>query len=150
MQEFMDESIEISLPAARTIAAAMREIAEVDGIHPNEARLLDTFEADLPQDGSPCTVALDTINNRDLHEAFFKSLLLVAYADGMLTELEEERIAHYAQLLSVASDDLTTWKSDVASSLLSVFSGVQIFRDSVFEMGRDLGLSEQDINAILT
>ncbi len=149
MKQLMDDGIDITLPAARTIAAAMREMACVDGLHPNEAEILRTFEEDLPAQELPPEVALETLDAPELREAFFKSLLLVAYADGRLSPEEQGVIDRYTAALSMDPQQVQIWQSDVAGTLLSLFEGVQIYRESVTELGRDLGLSDELIEQAL-
>lgn len=147
MNPFMDQAAELDAAAARTIAAAMREVARADGDHPAEEKIIDAFIADLPP--GPHTVDLSTIDTPLKREAFLKSLLLVAFADGQVSEAENALIHNYAVALGVSAPLLTRAVADVASALLSSFAGVQLFRDQVLALGEQLGLSKAQVGAAL-
>ena len=84
-----------------------------------------------------------------LEEAFLKSLVLVAYADGKVSNAERAVIERYAAALGSDAPTLSHIFIDVASSLLSRFAGVQIWRNEVSEIGRQMGLEDDAIEQAL-
>lgn len=147
MRSLMKGKADLDAAAAHTIAAGMREVAEADGAHPEELALIDAFEADLPAGGG--TVDLDTLATPAAKEAFLKSLVLVAYADGGVSAAERAVIDRYAVALGADAPKLTSLYVEVASSLLSRFAGVTLWRDEVAAIGREMGLGDSAIDAAL-
>lgn len=147
MQDIMGTAAELDADAARTVAAAMREVARVDGSHPREEALIDAFEADLPGDAG--AVDLSTLKSAADKEAFLKSCVLVAFADGSLSDAELELLKRYTAGMGLDPADLTRATRDVASALLSQFAGVKVYRDQVVQIGRQLGLDDKTIQSTL-
>lgn len=144
---FVPSEVDLDEAAARTFAAAMREVARCDGEHPEEAEIIDAFEAQLPAGGS--TVDLATLTTDAHKDAFLRSLVLVAFADGRVSDEERAVIARYADALSIPADTRTAAWTDVASALLSVFSGVKTYRSQVVALGESMGLDQATIDRIL-
>lgn len=143
MRDIMQGTFELGDEAIHAIAIGMREVARADGAHPSELALIEELEKDIPAgDGEIHLEALDTEAAR---EAFIKSLVLVAYADGKVTDREREIVNHYASNLGISAVKLEEAWIEVASALLSHFSGVKLYREHVLQLGRDLGLSEAAI-----
>ncbi len=145
--DLMAGTVDLDAAAAHTIAAAMRAVARCDGEHPRELALIDAFESELPAGGG--ALDLGAITGAGAREAFLKSVVLVAYADGRVTTRERELIAGYAAELGVSDAELTAVWTDIASSLLSTFSGVRAYRDEVVSLGRSMGLDEATVAAAL-
>ncbi len=146
MRELM-QPVEIGDEAAHTIAAGMREVSLADGEHPLELELIKQFEADLSPGDS--RVDLTTLDNDGLKEAFLKSLALVAYADGALSEAEQTVFYGYSTALGIDRERAHALLIDVAEVMLSFFSGVEVFRDEVVEIGAHLGLDGEAISRAL-
>lgn len=141
-------AIDIDAATAHAIAAAMREVSRADGVHPAEEALIDAFLADLPPEGAG-KVDLDALADPAHREAFLKSLLMVALADGELNDAELGVVKGYATKLGVSDAALHTLINDVGSYLLSAFHGVHVFRDEVVELGHRLGLDDAAIDRAL-
>ncbi len=146
MREIMQAAIELDARAAHAIAAAMRELAKVDGEHAHELALIDAFEADLPP---AVASSLADVNTPEAREALLKSLVLLAFADGPMTPGERAHIQAVAAQLGLTDADVSRATVDVASVMLSGFSGVTVFREQVHALGRDLGLDEDTIKKVL-
>jgi|GEM_PF-1689669 len=144
---FVTSEVDLDAAAAHTIAAAMREVAECDGEHPREVELIDQFESQVP--GERGAVDLSSLNTSEHKEVFLKSLVLVAFADGRVTDQERAVIDRYADALQIDADTRTRAWTDVASSLLSVFSGIQNYRSQVVLLGESMGLDRATIDRIL-
>lgn len=147
VRDLMSTPVDLSAAAARTIAAGMREVARVDGTHPQEEALLDLFEEDLPP--GETVVDLTTLTDAPAKEAFLKSLVLVAYADGGVSAEERRVINGYAAALGMDTEALGTLFLDVAASLFSRLAGARIWKDEVAEIGREMGLPESAIQDAL-
>jgi uncharacterized membrane protein YebE (DUF533 family) len=141
-----EQPLDIDGPTAALIAAGMRAVARADGdIHPQELALIDAFEADLPQGGLPHPhTALAT---RDLRAAYVRSLVMVALADGAISEVEREVIGRLVGELGVDEDELETLIEDVKRWFLDRFRGVTVFRDAVASIAQDLGLDPATVPA---
>lgn len=147
MNDLMTGLVDVDGPQGHAIAAAMREIAAVDGIHEAEAELIRRFEKDLP----PLTGEVDSavINTDELRHAYVKSMVLVALSDGSVSALERELVAKKSAAVGIDNHQLSDVYTEVARSLLSAFSGVQIYRQQAVEIGRSLGLGDSDIEDVL-
>jgi len=150
MSETMDGTSDtptLDAAAAQTIAAGMREVAQVDGAHPDELALIDEFASGLPP--GPHAVDLSALGSDIARAAFVQSLVLVAYADGQVTDAERSIIRGYALQLGFDESSLASVWTDIAVDLLSTFSGVQVFRDSVAAIGSEMGLADADVERAL-
>ncbi len=129
--------------AAHVIAAGMREMARLHGMSEEEQRLIDEMEASL--DGPPVDdVDLSALRESDERDAFLRSVVLVALAD------EERALAErWAAELGVDPSGLRDVVRSVASELLAPLKGVRLFRDQVIAQGQALGLSREEVEAIL-
>jgi uncharacterized tellurite resistance protein B-like protein len=147
MHDLMTGLIDVDGPQGHAIAAAMREVAAADGIHEAEAELIRRFEKGLP----PLTSEVDSavINTDELRNAYVKSMVLVALSDGSVSELERELIAQKSAAVGIDNRQLSGVYTEVGKSLLSAFSGVQIYRQQAVEIGRGLGLDDSDIEDVL-
>ncbi|MEY3210287.1 MAG: Tellurite resistance protein TerB [Pseudomonadota bacterium] len=147
MREIMSDLPELSDRAAITIAEAMRQMAHSDGAHPQEVALIEQFESSIDDQTAPSD--LSAIDTPALKEALLKSLALVAFADGGLSEAERAVLEDYGRRLGVDAGDVGRAVSDVAVSLLSTFAGVHVFRDNVIKLGRSMGLDDKLIEETL-
>lgn len=149
MRNLMNAVIEVDERAAHTIAAAMRVVAHADGEHPREIELIAAFEDELPGDPTG-EIDLSTIHTPELREAFLWSLVLVAFADGRVSDEEGQVIHDYAQRLGMGGKEVARAVADVATMLLSNLSGVRIYREQVLALGRKMGLDEHTVQSILS
>lgn len=141
--------VDISGQAASSIMVGMREMAMVDGQqHPRELEMIALLESDLDGDQAD-GVAVDSLNTRELQDAFLKSLALVALVDGALKEPESQLIHRYGAEMGRSQAEVDAVLHDVASIMLSNFAGVTIFRDQAVQIGRSLGLDDAAISAVL-
>jgi tellurite resistance protein len=148
MRNLMNAVIEVNPAAAHTIAAAMRVVARADGNHPREEELIDAFEGEIP--GEPTgEIDLAVIDSPELQEAFLWSLVLVAFADGAVSDAEGQVIHDYAQRLGLSSKEVARAVADVAAVLLSNLAGVRIYREQVVALGRKMGLDEHTVQSVL-
>jgi hypothetical protein len=144
---FVTSDIELDAAAAHTIAVAMREVAECDGEHPREVELINKFESQVP--GSDGAIDLSSLSTDEHREVFLKSLMLVAFADGRVSDEERAVIDRYADQLQISVDVRAKAWTEVASALLSVFSGIRNYRSQVVLLGESMGLDRAAIDRIL-
>lgn len=147
----MGPGLEISDKAARVIGLAMAEMARVDGMHENEARVLADYMADLGglplDDHTPPDLA--SLSGPQETEALIKSVLLVANADGSFSPEESALLDRYCHTLGVAPATRDAWRQEVAGMMLQAFGGLDSLQDQVADLGRELGLDDAMIDRIL-
>ncbi|TNE85417.1 MAG: TerB family tellurite resistance protein [Deltaproteobacteria bacterium] len=131
-------SIELSDNAVKALAIAMRDVARADGEHPREMQLIQEFARGLELGEDPAD--LSTIAGPTEAELFLKSLVLVALADGVVTEGEGQVIRDYADRLGFGEPEVARCTTDVAAGMLSELQGVTHFREQVIEIGERMGL----------
>ncbi len=147
LPRFVTGEVDLDAAAAHTIAAAMREVALCDGEHPREVQLIDAFESQVP--GSTVGVDLSTLTTSGHREVFLKSIVLVAFADGEVTPEERRIVERYADALGLDADMRERAWTEVASALLSVFSGIRNYREQVVLLGESMGLNRETIDRVL-
>ncbi|HJN75035.1 MAG TPA: hypothetical protein QGF58_13995 [Myxococcota bacterium] len=148
MNKIMSKVPDIDSRTGGTIAAAMRVVALSDGLHPREEALIDEFEKSLGTEAT-AEVDLSVIDTPALREAFLKSLVLVAFADGRISEEESVCIRDYATDLGLGEPEVAKAIADVAAHLLGQLAGVKVFREQVVQLGRNMGLDELTIASVL-
>lgn len=148
MPSIMGTVPDIDTQAGAAIAAAMRAVAISDGMHPSEEALILEFEQSIGTSAST-DIDWDAIDTPALKEALLKSCVLVAFADGSISDEESELLHAYANKLGLGEREVAKSIADVAQVLLSQLSGVKIFKDQVLELGRTMGLDELTIHSVL-
>lgn len=147
MIELMPAAVELDAPAAQAISAVLRDVARVDGNHPQELALIGAFEQGLGDThGEPDLSALDT---PELKAALVRSMVLLGLADNHISDAEHARILEWTRKLGLGEADLAREVMDVASAMLGQFQGVHLFRDQVMALGREMGLDEATIRAVI-
>lgn len=142
----MDE-VEIDGPTAAVIASGMLAVALADGeVHPREVALIEQFKADIPDEVDPTGVVLD---DPAVREVFLTSLVMVALADGEITSEERSTLDELARAHGATVDDVARIEREARERMLGHFQGVRHFRDVAASIGRDLGLEDDRIDAVL-
>lgn len=149
MRELFSE-FELDREAASFIAAGLRELAAVDGIHVAELALIEEFERGV----GVATVPFDLTAGHPLQterarELFMRSAILLSMADGEISELEGLKLGQWANQLDIGVERLADLYRDVKVFLLSAFEGAEIFREQAEQIGLDLGLDDEDIQTTL-
>ena len=132
---------------ASFIAAGLRELAAIDGTHDQELALIEAFEADI--DAEPVAFDLSgdhPLTTPELRDLFLRSAIMLALADGHISELEGERLGRWARALDVDVSTLAELYRSVKQGMLRHFQGATLFREQVQEIGRELGLADEDID----
>ncbi len=142
---WLEGEVELDGPQAAAIAEGMRIVAQADGsIHQRELSLIASFEAELPAGGVPA----ERFESADAKMAYLRSIIMVALADGVITDKEEEVIAELCDAQGIGRAQIHTETLEVKRWFLQAFSGVQIFRDAVVRVAKDLGLPESEVEAL--
>jgi uncharacterized membrane protein YebE (DUF533 family) len=145
MHDWFESPVAIDARSAAIIAAGMRAVARADGvIHQRELSLIASFEAEIP----PGTPATGKLEDRGVVDAFVRSLIMTALADGVISDAEHDCIAELCAAHGVDASALQEEVLLVKRKFMSTFSGVSLFRESVLRVARDLGLSERELDAL--
>lgn len=131
-------AVDLDAKMAAVIAAGMRKVALADGdvMHPNELQLIEAFEKDIP----PGTPASGAIRDAGVREVFLKSLVMVALADGRISDSEKAVISDLAAGVGADGDDVERTTHAVKREFLAVFDGVTHFREQVKAVAEELGV----------
>ena len=128
--------VPMSSDDANAIVAALRDIAESDGVHEEELRMIEGFVQALDADLGQAETKLDKMTPQKLalrlvdptlRTVAVQCAVLVAMADGKLSTKERERVIEYANALGVTGKSyeqiertITDWvKSGDVSTLFS-------------------------------
>lgn len=104
-------NIPISADDAVIMAAALKDIAEVDGTHTEEQALIQSLVQELTDDLGDTLPSLPKITPKEiasklidpaLRTVFMQSALLLAMADGKISAPERQRIREYARALDIS------------------------------------------------
>lgn len=120
---------------AEAIARGLHAVAKCDGLHEREAALVASFLADPTKAATalaelerrPAITAAElagALGSTDLRLMFLKSALLLAWADGKVSEEERAIIGTFAAALE-ATDKVDQLEASVKEYLLSHISGIQ-------------------------
>lgn len=142
--EWLREPVQLDAQSASIIASGMRAVARADGvIHQRELNLIASFEASIPT---------GTASSGRLHgeaaDAFLWSVIMTALADGVISDAERTCIGELADAHGIDRDRIDVAELEVKRKFLSVFAGVNFFRDSVVRVAKDLGLPESELEAL--
>jgi uncharacterized membrane protein YebE (DUF533 family) len=145
MTDWFETEVPIDAAAAAMIARGMRQVAQADGmIHQRELALIASFEAGVPE----VSEAEEVIRDQALRTVFLRSLIMVALADGRISEAETARIEELALEQGIPESEVEAETLSVKRRFLSVFAGVDVFRDAVVRVARDLGLPDAEVDAL--
>jgi len=148
----MFEGLEISKESAAWMASGLRALADCDGLHTAELALVEDFERSLgldPTDGTGFDARTSPLGSDDEREVFVRSLQLLALADGQKSSRESEWLEQVCDCLGISAERQTALERDAKMFLLSSLAGVTAFRDQAVGIGHSLGLSQEDIDAVL-
>lgn len=124
---------------AAAIAAGMRDVAMADGsMHQRELSLISAFEGEIPAGTEAAD--LSALTDEAVRTTYLKSLVMVALADGVISDSESTVLATRAAAVGVDADGLEALTNEVKREFLATFSNVRIFADSVKEIAESLGL----------
>ena len=131
---------------ASFIAAGLRELASADGTHPSELALIEAFEQEVGATSANFDLTGDhPLRTPELREMFMRTSILLALADGKISEVEGELIGRWSRTLEIDVAGLAELYRQVKKTMLGHFQGATLFREQAMEIGSELGLEEQDI-----
>jgi uncharacterized membrane protein YebE (DUF533 family) len=150
-------NVEVNAHQAETIARGLYAVAAVDGVHERELALISEFAWGTSDDdddtrggplggGSfgqilplePASVAL-LLPEPALRELFMKAALLVAYADGRVSEAERATIGQFGDALGFAPPALAKLEAEVKDYLLRPLSKLSNV-ETVAKVAKKLGV----------
>jgi tellurite resistance protein len=146
--EFFSE-IDIDFEQVKVLCHAMMAVARVDGVHDNEMRLIREFYASCARSGDPeveevtggdfdVAEAARVFGGSHEHEqAFVKSLILLAYADGSFGEAEDQLIRELAKGVGLDDAAVERLKTATQEYLMASLSHVQNL-DALREVQKEL------------
>lgn len=158
MLEFSDE---LYLDQARCIAQAMWKVAHADNhLHHKEADMVEEFYLQCCQDANletkeetlgswDSSVAKKVLNTQELHRVLIYSCYLIGFVDGEFSQEERDVILEIQKDLDIDEKLLSEEAHSVLLSLFQSFEGVNYFKDDVYEIGKQFGLSESAVDNIL-
>jgi len=145
MDDWFDTPVTLDERAARIIARGMRSVAGADGIlHQRELSLIASFESNLPEEDD----AAGQLDDDDQQTVFLRTLIMVALADGVVSDAEHARICALCEEQGIDQARIGAEMKIVKRRFLAVFAGVQVFRDAVVRVATDLGLPESEVDAL--
>ena len=127
-----------------TFAHGMRHVAFADGhLNARELSVLASFESAL---GTESEVQGQL--PEELEEAFVQALLLVAFADGGMTQSERWVIEHLLEEQGIPKVLLEQNEPSVKQLFVDRFAGRAMFRSAVVRVAEDMGLPEESLAAL--
>lgn len=145
--DWTERAISLDGPAAAVISAGMKAVAKADGdVHPRELQMIEAFEADLPSIDVPDPRA--ALGSKDVRDAYVRSLVMVALADGTISEPEGAVIRELSTAMGLTDADVDEAILEVKRWFLKRFAGVTVFRDTVEQIARDLGLDPAELDSL--
>ncbi len=152
MRELLNDT-DLAPEAATFMSHGLRALAHLDGIHTSELALVEEFERSLgipagdprkfdPSGGGP-------LADTEQKEAFFRTLQLMALADGRVSAREGQWIANVAGELGIEASRQEALAIDARKYMLSSLAGVTAFKEQAVAVGRSLGLSDAQIEEVL-
>lgn len=145
MNDWFETEVTLDADALAVMVQGMRAVARADGVlHQRELNLIAALEADLPRGAR----ADGPLRSEETRTAYLRSLIMVALADGVISEAEREEVARLAADQGMSEERVEAEVLNVKRRFLSVFAGVDVFRDAVVRVARDLGLPETELDAL--
>jgi len=146
MMKWLDETSRIDMSVATLIARDLRKIAEVDGhLHERELSLIDAFARELPDQDAGDDVVLET---EDSKQAYLKSLMMCALADGDIADEEYSLIVELAGRQGISAEEVEQSCKAVKKEFFSIFSGVKLFRESLLGLAGTMGLDDEELEKL--
>lgn len=126
----MNPNLQLTPPQVLALTAAMLAVSQVDGVHPAETKLIQQFYEGSREGGMPAFADVQDSHARaqehlqqlpfdtEFADALVASCLMVAYADGDLTDKEEDTARGLAQAYGVSTAQFDSELQVVRDALL--------------------------------
>jgi tellurite resistance protein len=149
MDDFFPE-IEVSHAAAEAMARGLYAVAKVDGLHEREEALVASFWAEVGggagalaelQRGAAITAPELSValHAPELRQMFLKTSMLLAWADGKVTDEERKIIGDFAKALGIDGVAQNKLEAAVKEYLLGHLSPIHN-TEAVAEVAKKLGV----------
>lgn len=161
MNEFSGD-VELNLEQATVVAQAMMKVAEAEhGVHEREMAMIEGFfqscAADAGVSGASfqsstfdVAQAKEVLNTAALKQVLVRSCLFLGFADGHCSPTERAVVEQIAFGLGMSASELAEADREVKRSLLSQFEGVEVFKSATYQIGEQLGMTNDEVDEILT
>lgn len=134
MNDFFPQ-IDVSQPAAEAIARGLYAVAKVDGLHEREEALVASFWSEVGGGAGALSelARATTITSKELaatlagkeqRQLFVKTAMLLAWADGKVTDAERKIIGEFATALQLTADEVKSLEGAVKDYLLGHLSKI--------------------------
>lgn len=150
MLSFM-ENVELKLNHIQVMVRGMYAVAQCEGVHPTELILLKEFYEgcraqvqglasfeEVVEGPIEADTMRDILDSPALREMFLKSCLLLAFADGVFSECERNKLRGFAEALFVDDERRAQLEDEVRDHLLKQIAhlqNVEALRDVVGTLG---------------
>jgi tellurite resistance protein len=124
----------LSADDANAIVAALHDVAQSDGVHENEREMIRGFvemlHADLgeaPPAGIPAMTPAklaSLITSAPVRKLAVQSAVLLAWADGVFSDVEKARIAEYATALGFSQPEYAAIEKTITGWVQSGDAGL--------------------------
>lgn len=142
--KWLDHSVRIDAGTAALIAADLRRVAEIDGhLHARELSLIEAFEREIP---TSTDAPAEQFDSDEIRQAYLRSLIMLAMADGEIAEEERNLIVMLAAGHGLSEQDVESAIDTIKKEFLSIFSGVQLFRQSLMGLAEGMGIDAKDVD----
>ena len=143
--DWFTTTVELGAVEAAWFAQGMRKVAQADGVvHEREMNLIASFEAGIGDGAEGGQPELSD----ELRVAYVRSLVMVALADGVVSDVELACIGELAAEVGFDEARVEEEVLAVKRRFLSVFAGVSVFRDAVVRVAEDMGLPAAEVDAL--
>jgi len=145
-EQFKDMNLEPM--QAYFFARALYALARMDGIHEHEMALLGSFISDVLPNGAaqlqqfpktpdpdPQTIAM-MLDNPDVRHVFLRTAMLLAYADGHISDLEQQWIDTVAAAMEMTAA-MAGIKEEIQEYLIGQLTDISN-TDALVEVAREL------------
>ncbi len=133
--EFFSQQ-DLDFEQVKCLTHALMALAKVDGIHDNEMQLIRQFYDSCSRAGDPRleefaggkfdpSRAKSLFDTDELRALYVKSLILLAFADGVYAQEEDDLIHQYAEAIGVGRDEVAQLSEATKEYLLSSLAHVQ-------------------------
>lgn len=127
---------DLNFDQVKVLTHALMALAKVDGIHDNEMALIREFYDSCARAGDPkleevaggpfdIARAKPLFDTPEMAKLFVKSLILLAFADGVYAQQEDDLIREYAAALGVGSAEVDGLFEATKEHMLAALSHVQ-------------------------
>jgi len=147
--------IDIDAAVAICIANGMKEMANADGeLHPDELSLINGFVSEVNNDFpnidiENTAIDISILDTKDKQILFLQCLTYVALADRIIQDQEVALLQKYIDAfdVEVTPKDLIR---ELGATFIAQYKDIVACRDTIVNIGKEFGLSEETINEILS